>query len=289
MSLLPIVSTGVFLGTAFLCGVVIFIAKVLDLSFFPAIILTAIGGISQYFPSFLNYKDTTSVQASIEHLYYSLPSYVNYFLPGFKLTPETEAFLLSPIPLPMLQIHTFAWLLSPFLLTVFGAYCLDSKNTFCCFPGAPYFCRVLRCNIASSEDKNSQKKDLKLVRDWVMQNSPPDNQSSHYWYSQLPPDVKQAFDNCANSSRIHDMFRELFSTRNYAFEVVNGMNEIYVTGPSRLDQKNSDQVFYTRHVDGPWGWIPFVSVYRCIVGMDKNFMVSNLSLLDCCLAAVVYM
>ena len=122
-----------------------------------------------------------------------------------------------------------------------------------------------------------------------MQNSPPDNQSSHYWYSQLPPDVKQAFDNCANSSRIHDMFRELFSTRNYAFEVVNGMNEIYVTGPSRLDQKNSDQVFYTRHVDGPWGWIPFVSVYRCIVGMDKNFMVSNLSLLDCCLAVVVYM
>jgi hypothetical protein len=57
-------------------------------------------------------------------------------------------------------------------------------------------------------------------------------------------------------------------------DVISGMNEIYVTGPSRFDEvKNSDQIFYTRHVDGPWGLIPFVSVYRCIVGMDRNMMV----------------
>lgn len=52
------------------------------------------------------------------------------------------------------------------------------------------------------------------------------------------------------------------------------MNEVYVTGPSRKSEgANSDNIFYTRHVDGPWGLIPFVSVYRCIVGMDKNMMV----------------
>jgi hypothetical protein len=57
-------------------------------------------------------------------------------------------------------------------------------------------------------------------------------------------------------------------------DVVTGMNEIYVTGPARFEEtSNSDQIFYTRHVDGPWGLIPFVSVYRCIVGMDKNLMV----------------
>lgn len=71
------------------------------------------------------------------------------------------------------------------------------------------------------------------------------------------------------------MFRSLFSERHYCVDVIEGMNEIYVTGPVRLDEtSNSDQVFYTRHVDGPWGLIPFVSVYRCIVGMDKNMMVS---------------
>lgn len=54
------------------------------------------------------------------------------------------------------------------------------------------------------------------------------------------------------------------------------MNEIYVTGPSRFDEGfNSDQIFYTKHVDGPWGLIPFVSVFRCIVGMDKNMMVRS--------------
>ena len=58
-------------------------------------------------------------------------------------------------------------------------------------------------------------------------------------------------------------------------EVVEGMNEIYVSGPPRTDEGlNSDHVFYSRHVDGPLGFIPYVSVYRCIVGMDRNMMVS---------------
>jgi len=57
-------------------------------------------------------------------------------------------------------------------------------------------------------------------------------------------------------------------------DIVEGMNEVYVTGPSRENEKfNSDQIFYTKHVDGPWGLFPFVSVYRCIVGMDRNLTV----------------
>jgi hypothetical protein len=33
---------------------------------------------------------------------------------------------------------------------------------------------------------------------------------------------------------------------------------------------NSDHVFFSRHVDGPFGFVSFVSVYRCIIGMDRN-------------------
>jgi hypothetical protein len=52
------------------------------------------------------------------------------------------------------------------------------------------------------------------------------------------------------------------------------MNEIYVTGPERFDEgPNSDQIFDMRHVDGPWGVVPFVSVYRCLIGMDRNHVV----------------
>lgn len=85
---------------------------------------------------------------------------------------------------------------------------------------------------------------------------------------------KDAFDRVANSAQINDMFRSLFGKTHYALEVIDGMNEIYISGPARKDEKsNSDHVFFTRHVDGPYGLVPFVSVYRCIVGMDKNMMV----------------
>ena len=37
-----------------------------------------------------------------------------------------------------------------------------------------------------------------------------------------------------------------------------------------MKSESDIQIFYSKHVDGPLGLIPFVSVYRCIVGMDKN-------------------
>lgn len=65
-----------------------------------------------------------------------------------------------------------------------------------------------------------------------------------------------------------------FVALQYYVEPVEGMNEVYITGPSRnAEGMNSDNIFYTQHVDGPYGFIPFCSVFRCIVGMDKNYMV----------------
>ena len=109
-----------------------------------------------------------------------------------------------------------------------------------------------------------------------MNGSPPESSSSHFWYKNLPPEIMSSFDACANAPQIYKMYRSLFSERHYCVDVVKGMNEIYVTGPARKDEgPNSDQIFYSRHVDGPFGFIPFVSVYRCIVGMDKNHMITT--------------
>ena len=63
-----------------------------------------------------------------------------------------------------------------------------------------------------------------------MSNKPTENTSSHYWYNQLPSHVKSAFDACAYSPQIFTMYRCLFSERNYCVDVVEGMNEVYVTG-----------------------------------------------------------
>ncbi len=46
------------------------------------------------------------------------------------------------------------------------------------------------------------------------------------------------------------------------------LHQVYVTGPQA--SATSDQVFYTKHIDGPYAWFPFCSVYRIIVGMDAN-------------------
>eukprot|EP01035_Chromulina_nebulosa_P019167 gene19167-25011_t len=182
-----------------------------------------------------------------------------------------------------LNLHSFMWVIAPLVVLLVGSYCLDTNNGFCFFPGSPYHTRISKCNIAYPKEgengesaSESSKKDLTIIRDWTMKQNPSETKSSHWWVHDLEPEAKDAFNRCANSSEIMKMLRKLFDSKHYVVEVVDGMNEVYVTGPSReKESSNSDQVFYSRHVDGPWGLLPFVSVYRCIVGMDKNHMITT--------------
>ena len=48
------------------------------------------------------------------------------------------------------------------------------------------------------------------------------------------------------------------------------MNELYITGEDNEKYTNSDRVFFMSHIDGPFGWIPFVSVYRCLIGCSNE-------------------
>lgn len=216
-----------------------------------------------------------------EHVYYLLPLCVHSFIThpwisGHMWPSWISVMLDSAVPSQVQQLRVFANLLLPALGLAYGSYCLDSKNTFCFFPGAPYFHRVLQCNLAYDRTGPSMKDRLSTVRKWVMKQNPPADKSSHWWFNSLQGEERQAFSDCASCTIVTKMFRELFSNTHYALDVVEGMNEIYVTGPERFDDvSNSDNVFYTRHVDGPLGFIPFASVYRCIVGMDKNEMVTT--------------
>jgi hypothetical protein len=109
-----------------------------------------------------------------------------------------------------------------------------------------------------------------------MAHDPDEDKSSHWWYKELDGEAKIAFDNVSSSSQITKMFRTLFSETHYYLDTIDGMNEIYVSGPAREEETaNSDHVFYSRHVDGPFGFVPFVSVYRCIVGTDKNMLITT--------------
>lgn len=211
-----------------------------------------------------------------QHVYYLLPLIVYAAQPFCNIPPQIKVWLDAPAPEFFHRFHAASWLLGPLVLFVVGSYSIDSKNCFCFFPGAPYYERIIRTNVAFPKEGESRKQDLKTVRDFAMEQRPPEESSSHFWFSELPEGPRNAFSRVARASQILKMFTELFSDEHYYVAPIDGMNEIYITGPSRFDEaSNSDQVFYTRHVDGPWGLIPFVSVFRCLVGMDRNKMITT--------------
>ena len=56
------------------------------------------------------------------------------------------------------------------------------------------------------------------------------------------------------------------------------MNELYIS-INNSNKKNSDRVFFSKHIDGPFGFFPFCSVYRTLIGCnDNNFIITHFPL-----------
>jgi hypothetical protein len=108
------------------------------------------------------------------------------------------------------------------------------------------------------------------LRKWVISQNPPNDKSTHIWYNKLPTDISILFLKLATCDNIINMFKNNFS-KNHNIDILNDMNEIYVTAPSSTKDKNtSDTIFYTKHIDGPYYLFPFASCYRLIIGLDDN-------------------
>ena len=141
---------------------------------------------------------------------------------------------------------------------------------FLYFPWENQKSRVINCKLSNN---NYSLNTLKCIREWVISQDPSVNTSTHWWYKNLPPDIKEQIGNITNNRNITDMFKNLFGS-NYVVDILHDMNEIYVSPPSNNNKsfknKSSDNIFYTRHIDGPFFYIPFASCYRVIVGIDDN-------------------
>ena len=126
--------------------------------------------------------------------------------------------------------------------------------------------RVLTANIDTDTGDASEK-----LKKWAIENMKNSTISHHWWYLELPADIKQWMDVCTGSSKITNMFSTLFAPLFYTVEIIPEMNEIYVSGEDRTNEyMQSDRVFFIPHIDGPFIWIPFVSVYRCLIGLNAN-------------------
>ena len=127
--------------------------------------------------------------------------------------------------------------------------------------------RVVNCKLGTANNT------LSSIREWVIEQTPSFKTSTHWWYKDLPPNIKESFNDIAKDKKIIDMFKKTLGA-NHQVNVIHQMNEIYVSPPSNNNKgfvKNaSDNIFYTRHIDGPLFYVPFASCYRVIVGLDDN-------------------
>jgi len=129
--------------------------------------------------------------------------------------------------------------------------------------------RVYNCKLNNADDSYL----LNNIRDWVINQEPSINTSTHWWFKDLPNNIKDLFYDVTKNRKIIEMFKKSLG-RDYVIDILHDMNEIYVSPPSNNNKnfkKNaSDNIFYTRHIDGPFYYIPFASCYRVIVGLDDN-------------------
>jgi hypothetical protein len=159
------------------------------------------------------------------------------------------------------------WQLIPLFIYTYGCFYIDKDSCF-----SPFHFIKKRMLIGKMKS-SGELRDIDTVRNWAIQQNPTIQTTSHWWVSDLGKEARDAFHRVEKSGTIRAMFNEKFNLKDYAFEVMDVMNELYISGPNR--EGTSDQIFFTEHIDGPWFLIPFASVYRCIVGMDENTEIST--------------
>lgn len=152
-----------------------------------------------------------------------------------------------------------------------GLFMIDTNNRFSFFPGSLFFKRIIHGNIITQKKNDDTEETCDNITKWAISHVTKTHISHHWWYDKLPDDIKKQFDTLSDSNRIQHMFSNLFHPQQYIIEPIHEMNEIYVTGDERKDEPmQSDRVFFISHIDGPFMWIPYVSVYRCLIGVNDN-------------------
>eukprot|EP00497_Spongosphaera_streptacantha_P000391 TRINITY_DN1243_c0_g1_i4.p1 TRINITY_DN1243_c0_g1~~TRINITY_DN1243_c0_g1_i4.p1 ORF type:complete len:583 (+),score=71.04 TRINITY_DN1243_c0_g1_i4:185-1933(+) len=130
-----------------------------------------------------------------------------------------------------------------------------------------------RVVLTKIKDKKSRE-DLVKVKDWVLDQKGLNPEHTSHWFNvDLPDNIHDEVQRITTASEITDAFYELFPRSKWQVEPVWGMNEVYVASKKG---HGSDKVFYTKHIDGPWFFYPFASVYRCIVAVSKNSEIATL-------------
>ncbi|KAH8055757.1 phospholipid methyltransferase [Aureococcus anophagefferens] len=154
----------------------------------------------------------------------------------------------------------------PAVVLAWGNVCIDSDSVL----GLPWTAKKSRLLVGKFRTEEDVG-DLAAIRRWCVAAGPKHDMTSHWWAGDLDEPTR-AFERLVAPECVDGLFRQKFGEGAYVIEPVSGMNELYVSAPVKRDEaaKTSDDVFFTEHVDGPYCFFPFASVFRCIVALDAN-------------------
>jgi hypothetical protein len=93
----------------------------------------------------------------------------------------------------------------------------------------------------------------------------------HTWQTELPPEERGAFAALADSAEIRASILEAFP--GCSVHNVQKMDEVYV---SNMGAKGSDHAFLQHHIDGPFAFLPFLTLLRCLVVVRGNDRVATI-------------
>lgn len=147
----------------------------------------------------------------MQHCVYLLPLCIDLILP--RRFPVPFGFMGGHFPASLHPLSEILWYFATAIFFTIGNYNLDSKNNLCFFPGAPYYCRIVKTNVIAEGAGCSQKNNLAIIRKWAMSQNPPSDTSTHFWYQSLPSLEKASFHAVANCHQMCEMFRSLFSEK----------------------------------------------------------------------------
>jgi len=259
LALTTLVSTGIALGSTLSSG----------LGYLTHMVMFIVGYFGQDLAHFATgektfqssyQQDSNFLELLAEHTYYLLPLVFESTMPPQTAWTGGEAKFEQ-------IVHTLP------CLVAFVVYFLSTSGALL-FPWQFQKSRVLIVKLKDAQDL----KDLAAIRSWAISKGPSTSTSTHWWYQAPKPDTppeqclekapKDAFYRIANCPTITNLYKNHFGS-NWKVEVLDGMNEVYVSAPHTV-KNTSDEVFYTRHIDGPYYYIPFSSCFRMIIGLDAN-------------------
>ena len=108
--------------------------------------------------------------------------------------------------------------------------------------------------------------DLAIIKNYIdVDLGPSQTTTTHVFEKQVPKYIKKYIENVKNSKNITSHLLNLSSSQNLILPVTE-MNEVYCAKHRGTCSKaGSDAVFETEHIDGPFGMIPKMTLFRCII------------------------